>query len=121
MTKFTEGEWEIIRDMNGVLNSVRVKEWELNDLMGDYQGCIICDFTNSHGMREHAYEECEANARLISKAPDMLDALKMARDFYKSELDEMGSCDHEVGVCFCGVIEQYAQIDQLIRYIENNA
>lgn len=65
-TTHTPGPIELVRDPHtGAVDSIRVKEFVNNDLMGDYRGCIICDFTKSHGNREHAYEECEANAKHI--------------------------------------------------------
>lgn len=50
------------------VGTIRVKEWEHNTMMGDYQGCIICDFENAHGRRDHAFEEAEANAQAICTA-----------------------------------------------------
>ena len=48
--------------------------------MGDYKGCIICDLNRSHGNRPHAYKEVEANAKLISAAPELLEACKLIVD-----------------------------------------
>ena len=75
MNKFTVGPWEIIKDDNGTVDSVRTKNFN-SPLMGDYHGCIIADFNNSHGNRPHAYAEALANAQLITAAPEMYEALK---------------------------------------------
>lgn len=76
--KHTPGPWNIVYDTH-FIDSIRVKQNK--DLMGDYQGCIICDFTRSHGKREHAYKETEANAKLIAAAPDLLEACQKAWNY----------------------------------------
>jgi len=98
--KHTKGEWEIIymTDENfgkpiKVPESIRVKEWEHNNLVGDYNGCIVCNLYDSHGNRPHAYKEVEANAKLIAAAPELLEACQAAlnswhskpSNFYKKE------------------------------------
>ena len=79
-TKHTPGEWIVIlhntdMDNNPRPETIRVKEWCKNNLMGDYRGCIICSFDRSHGERPHAYKEVLANAKLMAAAPEMLKEL----------------------------------------------
>lgn len=45
--------------------------------MGDFRGVVIADLRSAHGGRELAFAEAEANARLISAAPELLAALKL--------------------------------------------
>lgn len=80
--KHTKGEWKIDyrKDDNfgkpiDVPETIRVKEWENNNLMGDYRGCIICSFNEAHGNRPYAYKEAEANAKLMASAPELLETL----------------------------------------------
>lgn len=97
--KFTPGPWEIVyapdNRMKSYPHSIRVKEWEHNNLMGDYQGCIIADLENSHGKRDHAYSEADANAKLIAAAPEMFDLLEQMverwdRDcFHEMDFDDV--------------------------------
>jgi hypothetical protein len=77
-TQHTKGEWILVynKDNHAMIETVRVKAWEDNNLMGDYRGCIIADLTESHGFRKHAFAEANANARLIAAAPELLNACK---------------------------------------------
>ena len=43
----------------------------------------------------------EANARLIAAAPDLLDACRTMLEQLQAE--ELTSCDHEAGICNCGL------------------
>ncbi len=74
-TKHTPGQWFVELE-NGVVDTIRSKAWGNSDQMADYRGNIICDLTRSHGEREHAYPEAEANAQLIAAAPELLEALQ---------------------------------------------
>ena len=75
-TQHTKGNWILVYSKGNptMIETVRVKSWDDNSLMGDYQGCIIADFTESHGLRNHAFKEAKANAKLIAAAPDLLNA-----------------------------------------------
>jgi len=58
--------------------------------MGDYRGCVIADFDQSHGgqYREESLNlrpEIEANARLIAVAPEMLEALEQITNAWREE------------------------------------
>jgi hypothetical protein len=46
-------------------------------------------------------EEAEANARLIAAAPDLLDACRTMLEQLQAE--DLTSCDHEAGICNCGL------------------
>lgn len=83
MLNYTKGEWEFNRfDL-----TIRVKEWQKSQTMGDYRGCIIADLKPAIGADEekdielskqvHAegWTQTEANAHLIAAAPDMYEAL----------------------------------------------
>ena len=74
--KTTKGRWVFeVTDF-----TIRVKEWEVNNLMGDYRGCIIADlkpslgiyneseiigYMEGKGARQHAFDEVVANANSI--------------------------------------------------------
>lgn len=86
----TPGPWKVIKKKDKFskricVDSIRTNDFE-SDLMGDYRGCIIADFNKSHGEREHAFNEAERNAFLISAAPEM----------FKSFID---ACDMICSLC----------------------
>jgi len=60
--------------------TIRVREWNRNMFMGDYRGCVIAGFQESHGGRmgcsglEGLKDAIESNAVLIAAAPDLLEA-----------------------------------------------
>jgi len=58
--------------------------------------------------------ESAANARLIASAPDLLEALKEARDWVARELFNIGPCDHDVGLCICQDKSLLVRIDAAI-------
>lgn len=97
--KTTKGEWFV--EMSDL--TIRVKEWEKNNLMGDYRGCIIADlkpslgitwediengcldkdkflsYLNGNGGRQHAWQEVLDNAHSIC------DIMNKVRDHYSQQ------------------------------------
>lgn len=55
--KYSKGKWEVFYNENGYATSIR----------SNHHICV---------MRTHDKQECNANAKLISAAPDMLDVLE---------------------------------------------
>jgi hypothetical protein len=56
------------------------------------------------GMRLNTdLEASEANARLIAVAPELYAELEKQVAHNEDTLEELGPCDHSVGVCHCGV------------------
>lgn len=94
--KHTEGPWYFEPESE----TIRVREWKRNAFMGDYRGCIIASFEQSHGGEyrrdsiEGLKESIEANAHLIAAAPAMYEALKVT-------LEAHGACDGNG--CFCSM------------------
>lgn len=56
----------------------------------------------------------EANARLISAAPNMLEALLESQSELNRMSDDLGPCDHEVGLCNCDLHSIIARNDAAI-------
>jgi hypothetical protein len=74
MSKHTPGPWTFDRETWTIKTNTATN----NNLIGDYQGCIVADFGGAHRYRKYAFAECVANALLIASAPDMLRLLKRA-------------------------------------------
>jgi hypothetical protein len=47
-------------------------------------------------------QEEGATARLFQQAPELLKSLKSACEWMEAELQNIGGCDHSVGICSCG-------------------
>lgn len=71
--------------------------WILDDfeISGEISGASVCRVLESsdfscieEGTEADVQAECEANARVIAAAPDMLSALKMAVDGFAGEVRE---------------------------------
>jgi len=45
----------------------------------------------------------------------VLTILEAAADLYKTTFEEIGGCDHSVGICCCDIEAQY---EDLVKYIE---
>jgi len=50
-------------------------------------------------------------------SPRFLAALQKAKLFYKEELEALGGCDHEVGICFCHEQADYEEFCAVIREV----
>ena len=37
---------------------------------------------------------------------NLLEAAEQALEFYKTELEELGVCDHAVNICYCGIVSE---------------
>lgn len=96
MSAFTPGPWVFLDD-----ETIRVREFAKNDLVGDHRGCIIADLSRSSGGRPHAHAEVVANARLIASAPDLYAALELTQQDY-------GHCEYRSG-------ERSAERDSVIH------
>jgi hypothetical protein len=75
--KHTPGPWHYDPETE----TIRVREWKRNQFMGDYRGCIIASFEQSHGgeyRRDllNLKPEIDANGHVVAAAPDMLEALE---------------------------------------------
>ena len=57
----TQGKWDIL-----------YSKWDDNDIYIEGTGAVICTINGGMGNKE-----CEANAKLIAAAPDMLEALTL--------------------------------------------
>ena len=81
-----------------------------------------CGGDSSNVNAEEVYQENIANARFIVLAcnyfEEMKEALKEAVLFYTEELEYIGGCDHEAGICVCGIKNDMARLEDLLRRIE---
>ncbi|NTU49432.1 MAG: hypothetical protein HGA87_00800 [Desulfobulbaceae bacterium] len=57
-----------------------------------------CGFFDTHDTEQ---ENINANISLIAAAPELYMSLIEAVAFGKQELDDIGPCDHSVGLCVC--------------------
>ena len=62
-----------------------------------------------------------ANARLIAAAPDLLEALKEARDYVRQDLKNIGPCEHDVGHCVCGILSMLHRMEEAIARAEGRS
>ena len=60
----------------------------------------------------------DANARLIAAAPELLEALKEARDYVRQDLKNIGPCEHDVGHCVCGILSMLRRMEEAISKAE---
>lgn len=98
-TTHTPGPWKIF-------------EGKAYGSVEDSKGRAICtDYIEQTG-------NWDADARLISTAPDMLRNLKVAALFYKNELKDIGGCDHDVNICCCEIIAELEDIESVIDRAE---
>jgi hypothetical protein len=68
--KYTKGKWEIEIAKDGNLKRISTKD------------TVICDINYASGLYPFDREQTKINAKLISKAPEMHEALKTIRDAF---------------------------------------
>ena len=90
----TKGPWIVVYGFDFLgrkfVGSVRSMAFGESDLMGDYQGSIIADFTESHSQREHAYKEAGANAHAIAAVPELIGALlRISMDTHQKHIKDI--------------------------------
>ena len=59
-----------------------------------------------------------ANAHLMGSAADMLAALKLAEPHLRQYLEDCGPCEHDAGLCVCGIKSDLAAIEDAIAKAE---
>lgn len=59
-----------------------------------------------------------ANAHLIAAAPALYEALKGILPELKEYVQEVGDCDHSVGICFCGLFNKIDNLEQALAKAE---
>ena len=67
---------------------------------------------------EYDKTEREANARLISSAPELLKICKLLLADCESFIEDIGGCDHAVGICVCPEIERIDEARETISKAE---
>ena len=75
--KYTKGKWEVVQD---TLYPVQIEvisnakyDGNQDAMIGEKQICMV---TSEYDEQRYSTDEQEANAKLISKAPEMYEALK---------------------------------------------
>ena len=91
ISKHTPGPWEFEDE---TIFTRRKKR-----LVARTGGVVYTEDTPTH--QEHVAQAI-ANARLIAAAPEMLEALEAGFEALKRNLEDLGDCDHNVGICYCG-------------------
>jgi hypothetical protein len=71
--RHTKGKWEVEIAKDGNPKRISTKD------------TVICDINYASGLYPFDREQTKINARLISKAPEMYEALKTIRDAFWSE------------------------------------
>lgn len=112
MSKHTKAPWDVVHPAYAGFMCTSVVHWE--DVRVEDgsipQPQLIAKI--AEGM-----DETEANARLISRAPELLSACKAAIEFYALILKDEG-CDHSVGICWCGARSELERLQELVAAIE---
>lgn len=88
-TKHTPGPWSI--DQNDL-----ALRGQFLDINTDYAGVLVASVVDL----DYDRPECEANARLIAAAPELLESLQEILDASDAELKGQGS-DHDPECPFC--------------------
>jgi hypothetical protein len=73
--KHTKGEWVAIKAKSAS------NVWTIKNITGDYVGLFSGEVKRPALMKE-AIRQSEANAKLIAAAPDLLEALQAAKDYF---------------------------------------
>lgn len=102
---YTKGPWKVIRWNGGHFPTLQVRA---EDEYGSHQ---VCSFPDGWNGLDDQDDIVKANAQLISAAPDMYEALKLAR---KRLCIACGLCDGE-GEKVCGNV---AKIDAALAKAE---
>lgn len=82
-TAFTPGPWHVEEEIDGYMHGrlTRVKDTDSKQ--------IASTFNQTRAEQQHKPDVCEANARLIASAPDLL---KAARQAYEMSPFHAGGC-----------------------------
>lgn len=96
--KHTKGKWKLL-----ILPNSRIR------ILEQYRTEYIASIPTGYAIKK-SYEESIANAKLISKAPEMYEALKIAVHMFNTYHKE-NSTD--------GLIEHYKNVESLLKEIES--
>jgi len=101
--EYTKGKWEVYQ------TDVKPDRW-----------MVCAGDTGKRGIAKTVLDnvippaEKQANANLIASAPDLYEALKGILPELKEYANEVGDCDHSVGICFCGLFNKLGNIEQAL-------
>ena len=96
--KHTPGPWETKREYS---------HGPIIIMGGDGKPVVVC-------REKRDPEEYEANVLLMSAAPELLQALIIARDIVIETIEAIGPCDHSVNICCCGYRSDLEDINAAI-------
>ena len=118
---FTKGEWK------ADIRVGCVAVYADNETTRSYLPCIpnpdVCVYYKLGKRGKDGWElneELIANANLIAAAPKQHELLKLAVAELKITIEDIGGCDHTVGICCCSLANLIDDIDKVIAKAEGS-
>ena len=100
-----------VRELLGAIDGLQTQINQMRNIFNDEDGAI-------EGAMESADAVVDRVSRKLNQAKRMYRLLERALPIIKGDIEAIGGCDHDAGICICDEIRTAEEIDALLKELQ---